>query len=466
MPSTAAPRAPRALGPAISHTPVLLFSTLFAPLLPAPRSPPRPHSPLPPSPLNKRKQRAIDTLPVLSRTQDVAVYTLCDIWPTRTIPAVFAAHVPEHARSAHVSGPFVPPVPSHPPPPPTQLPSPPTSPDDGATAGDAFDEHDPAANAASLRGFVIDVLKRSRTTTSVFQSALCYIEAVRAKIPDLAASEASGHGYREADQSGRVVLAADIGYVEPDAEEVYVPPPPNRETPATPIELWQPGPPGKMPRADTSTLPTAPDLPSPLLDPRRTFIAALVLASKFAQDKCYSNRAWAKLAGLPPREIGRCERALGDALGWRLWVGKAAQQTQNRPLGRAATEPDLSSMAGLMPVPDGRSVRRSSTLPTLMPQAAPMPQFMPMPSFIANPMPVRALSSGLSIGSMGMVSMASPAGVRTPGLSVSPSASEASEGSINTPRSTPGVVAPPYGYAVSKEAYVPEWAPEQWRIPL
>ncbi|KAI0032234.1 hypothetical protein K488DRAFT_12871, partial [Vararia minispora EC-137] len=54
--------------------------------------------------------------------------------------------------------------------------------------------------------------------------------------------------------------------------------------------------------------------------PRRVFIAALVLATKFAQDKCYSNRAWAKLAGLPPREIGRCERALGDALGWRLWV--------------------------------------------------------------------------------------------------------------------------------------------------
>ncbi|TFK54190.1 hypothetical protein OE88DRAFT_1624660, partial [Heliocybe sulcata] len=63
-----------------------------------------------------------------------------------------------------------------------------------------------------------------------------------------------------------------------------------------------------------------PSLPSPLLCPRRTFLASLILASKFMQDKCYSNRAWAKLSGLHPREIGRCERALGEALEWRLWV--------------------------------------------------------------------------------------------------------------------------------------------------
>ena len=67
---------------------------------------------------------------------------------------------------------------------------------------------------------------------------------------------------------------------------------------------------------------TSASLPSPLLCPRRTFLASVILASKFSQDKCYSNRAWAKLSGLPPREIGRCERALGQALGWRLWVGK------------------------------------------------------------------------------------------------------------------------------------------------
>ncbi|KAJ7273134.1 hypothetical protein C8J57DRAFT_1064053, partial [Mycena rebaudengoi] len=39
--------------------------------------------------------------------------------------------------------------------------------------------------------------------------------------------------------------------------------------------------------------------------------STLILASKLTQDKCYT---WAKLSGLPAREIGRCERALGDAL--------------------------------------------------------------------------------------------------------------------------------------------------------
>jgi hypothetical protein len=57
---------------------------------------------------------------------------------------------------------------------------------------------------------------------------------------------------------------------------------------------------------------TSSPLPSPLLCPRRTFLALLILASKFSQDKCYSNRAWAKLSGLPAREIGRCERTLGQ----------------------------------------------------------------------------------------------------------------------------------------------------------
>ncbi|KAH6873867.1 hypothetical protein BKA70DRAFT_1043382, partial [Coprinopsis sp. MPI-PUGE-AT-0042] len=54
--------------------------------------------------------------------------------------------------------------------------------------------------------------------------------------------------------------------------------------------------------------------------PRRSFLAALILASKFMQDKCYSNRAWANSLVSPPREIGRRERALSNALDWRLWV--------------------------------------------------------------------------------------------------------------------------------------------------
>ncbi|KAF8158935.1 hypothetical protein K438DRAFT_1620170, partial [Mycena galopus ATCC 62051] len=52
------------------------------------------------------------------------------------------------------------------------------------------------------------------------------------------------------------------------------------------------------------------------------FLMSLILASKFTQDKCYSKCARAKLSSLLAREISHCERVLGDALDWRLWVSK------------------------------------------------------------------------------------------------------------------------------------------------
>jgi len=55
----------------------------------------------------------------------------------------------------------------------------------------------------------------------------------------------------------------------------------------------------KKPKIPSSPLPP---LPSPLLCPHHTFLASLILTSKFMQDRCYSNKAWAKLSGLPPRK--------------------------------------------------------------------------------------------------------------------------------------------------------------------
>jgi hypothetical protein len=138
----------------------------------------------------------------------------------------------------------------------------------------------------------------------------------------------------------------------------------------------------KKPKIPSGPLPPLAPLPSPLLCPRRTFLASLILASKFTQDRCYSNKAWAKLSGLPPREIGRCERALGDALEWRLWVGKspaaAASSSPNRAVVRSRSDGELfmSSSQGnnpgfstppsrhLSPNSKGAGLRRSSTLPT------------------------------------------------------------------------------------------------------
>jgi hypothetical protein len=239
-------------------------------------------------------------------------------------------------------------------------------------------------NAAPLKTFVHEVLRRSRTSCSVLQTALCYIEALRQKVPELAHQEKTGEGIRgEVDHGDRVLSPDDPRLYESprevDIDEVIDPvhfansesnysedaPPTVRMLDdsilaipdvTTRCEVE------KKSRPPSEDLPTLPPLPSPLLCPRRTFLASLILASKFTQDKCYSNRAWAKLAGLPAREIGRCERALGEALEWRLWVGK---MPAFGVLSRSQSASDLFSRASN----NGSNapldvLRRCSTLPT------------------------------------------------------------------------------------------------------
>lgn len=152
---------------------------------------------------------------------------------------------------------------------------PPPSPYDGSQY-----PYQSTAEHMPLRHFIHEVLRRSRTNFITLQTALCYVEAIAARLPTLVKEEAQF-----------MLKRAEPGYVpQPDDE--------NPEVPA---------------------------LPSPLLCPRRTFLASILLASKFLQDRSYSNKAWAKLTGLAAREVGRCERVLCAALDYRLWVGKGSE---------------------------------------------------------------------------------------------------------------------------------------------
>ncbi|KAG2123741.1 hydroxymethylglutaryl-coenzyme A reductase-domain-containing protein [Suillus clintonianus] len=47
----------------------------------------------------------------------------------------------------------------------------------------------PTTNTAPMKGFVHEVLCHSRTSGSVLQTALCYLEAIRAKVPELVTQE-------------------------------------------------------------------------------------------------------------------------------------------------------------------------------------------------------------------------------------------------------------------------------------
>jgi hypothetical protein len=303
---------------------------------------------------------------------DQAVKSLCEIWKPQDIPAVFLTSSrvavqtnTEHTNmsrkrsSRHSRNP--------------QLPSPaspsshssPLSPP-SSTAPECVNAHrKPSVSAAEasqtnlvpIKVFVHEVLRRSRTSGGILQTALCYLEAIRSKVPDLVRREQMGEGSREEPElASRITVDDDasIGMIidkKFDTENTTGATDTVRMCDAT-LEASQADLSSKLslangaprkPKVPSPPLAPLPPLPSPLLCPRRAFLASLILASKFTQDRCYSNRAWAKLSGLPPREIGRCERALGDALEWRLWVGKApvAPATADRSVIRSRSDGDL-----------------------------------------------------------------------------------------------------------------------------
>ena len=212
-----------------------------------------------------------------------------------------------------------------------------------------------------MKTFVHEVLKRSRTSGNILQAALCYLEAIRSKVPEILQQERMGiRAHYQPDTliqpatDAELMREAELGSLE-ETSVIMDPDDPLKTVVSKDCDAdfdaqdsfetksaysscslqVQPS------ESFTSSFSTS-SLPSPLLCPRRAFLASLILASKFFQDKCYSNRAWAKLSGLPPREIGRCERALGQALEWRLWVGKtSAPAPTSRTLARAQSESSI-----------------------------------------------------------------------------------------------------------------------------
>ncbi|KAF2860841.1 hypothetical protein K470DRAFT_203895, partial [Piedraia hortae CBS 480.64] len=61
-------------------------------------------------------------------------------------------------------------------------------------------------------------------------------------------------------------------------------------------------------------------LPSPLLCGRRMFLTALILATKYLQDKTYSLKAWSKMSGLRIAEIVALERLFLQTVQWNLHI--------------------------------------------------------------------------------------------------------------------------------------------------
>ncbi|KAI8978009.1 cyclin-domain-containing protein, partial [Pilobolus umbonatus] len=116
-----------------------------------------------------------------------------------------------------------------------------------------------SASVVPLRTFIQEVLKRSKTTYSTLQTALFYLFRSRPEIVShLQRIQSCNHGWEDA-------------YISCG---------------------------------------------------RRMFLASLVVASKFVQDKTYRNSAWAKIAGLPVAEINVAERIFLNIIDYRLYISQ------------------------------------------------------------------------------------------------------------------------------------------------
>jgi PHO85 cyclin-5 len=315
---------------------------------------------------------------------DQAVKSLCEIWHPQGIPSVFATsanapvtgtppndltssvndEIPQksHNGNTQLPLPVSPSTHTSPCSPPSSVLLPPTAAQISPQSGQEIPATiNPRSNLVPIEVFVHEVLRRSGTSGGVLLTALCYLEAIRSKIPGLVGTEAMGKVVSsEIEIDGRNVGAADLDGIDPVAEfgmtlDSIIDTDPTSQASTTLPDISTSREIGNLSpekvKSPCPPLPPLPPFPSPLLCPRRTFVASLILASKFMQDKCYSNRTWAKLVGLPLREIGQCERALGQALEWRLWVGKvphsapapptALPTSVRRPVVRSRSESTL-----------------------------------------------------------------------------------------------------------------------------
>jgi hypothetical protein len=160
----------------------------------------------------------------------------------------------------------------------------------------------PAAAIIPLHTFIAEILRRSKSSFSTLQLALFYLFKFRAA--------------HQRDLDHLMTMRPGSKALEPGQDfDVIFPSPPCPDV--------------SIPRAP----PSAPKIASHELSEiferslpncgRRLFLTSLILASKYLQDKNYSNKAWSKISGLPAREINKHEREFLSVIGHGLFISAA-----------------------------------------------------------------------------------------------------------------------------------------------
>lgn len=165
-------------------------------------------------------------------------------------------------------------------------------------------DHD--SNAVLPLGlYVKELLRRSRTTLSALQVALYYLH--RARNDFRAIVQADSHG---ATASGTSALSQ--AYAGPPLVPIPVASDGEDSEIEDLLDMDTEGAPKRAKPAETTV--------NPALCGRRMFLAALIAATKTIEDRTFSNKAWAKISGLPIQEINANELAFLRVLDHQLFV--------------------------------------------------------------------------------------------------------------------------------------------------
>ncbi|KAG0081630.1 hypothetical protein BGZ93_002673 [Podila epicladia] len=213
-----------------------------------------------------------------------------------------------------------------------------------------------------LRTFVQETLKRSRSSYSTLQTALFYLYKIRNKVPDvylrrreeqamlnqqrLAAVQPSGlmtppaspHHFHTAELStpdyfslhsdDRSTLPSPSTSMASSPRSEYSPsessPSSTASSPvsdsSSPRSVSSVSSSGSCSSTSSSSSSSSSQSNRIIYCGRRTFLAALMVASKYLQDRNYSNKAWAKISGLSIKEINANELIFLKLIDYSLFV--------------------------------------------------------------------------------------------------------------------------------------------------
>lgn len=152
----------------------------------------------------------------------------------------------------------------------------------------------PSAKIITLRVFLQETLRRSRTSYSTLQTALFYLFRIKSIIAALSSSSSCP---RHSSSNNTTIT--------------------NDGFPPTPTSEY---PPDLSQRNNTTS--TSNQNNDPATCGRRMFLAALIVASKYLQDRNYSNRAWSKISGLPVNEINANEICFLKLINYNLFIAE------------------------------------------------------------------------------------------------------------------------------------------------